>query len=74
MTPKMPPTSKKSAQPRRRSAASLERTRIKQRIANVEFTIMLYTRDNNNYPAEERICKLNDELDYLLLELEKWGA
>ena len=35
---------------------------------------MLYTRDNNNYPAEERICKLNDELDYLLLELEKWGA
>ena len=70
MTPKTPPTSRKSAQPRKRSAVSLERTRIKQRIANVEFTIMLYTRDNSNYPAEERICKLNDELDYLRSLLE----
>jgi len=49
----------------------LVKIRIKQQIADAEFIIMLYTKDNDNYPAEERICKLNDKLDYLRSLLEK---
>lgn len=45
--------------------------RIKQRITNVKFVVRLYTRDNSCHDSDDRICLLNDELDYLEMQLEQ---